>query len=146
MALFVIRFKKFMKKKRYQCGYSKKGQSSKGNPFEERRCFECGEKGRIATNCKNKEGKYTKKKKESDGKKVFKKYYKKKKDGHACYVEWDSDASSSSDSDDKKSSQNSLAGVAIKEASSLFSTPYCLMAKGDSKVLCDEDEYLFMRK
>jgi hypothetical protein len=72
MTLFVIRFKKFMKKKRYQGGYSKKGQSSKGNPFEERRCFECGEKEHIATNCKNKEEKYSKKK-ESEGKKVFKK-------------------------------------------------------------------------
>ena len=143
IALFVRKFKRFMKKKKYPSGYSKKGQSSKGNPFEERRYFECGEKGHISTNYKNEKEKHSKKKKESDGKKLFNKYYKKKKDGQACYVEWDSDASSSSDSDDEKSSQKSLASVAIKEAHSLFSTPYCLMAKGDYKVLCDEDEYSY---
>lgn len=53
------------------------------------------------------------------------------------------DANSSSDSDDEKPSQKGLTGVAIKEAPSLFSTPHCLMSKGDSKVLNDEDEYSY---
>jgi hypothetical protein len=33
-----------------------------------------------------------------------------------------------------------FAGVAIKEAPSLFSKSYCLMAKGESKVIIDEDD------
>jgi hypothetical protein len=41
--------------------------------------------------------------------------------------------------DDDKPSRG-LAGVAIKEAPSLFSKPYCLMAKGESKVIIDEDD------
>jgi hypothetical protein len=52
-----------------------------------------------------------------------KKYYKKEKNGQAYFVEWDYDASSDEDDDDKPS--RGLAGVAIKEAPSLFSKPYC---------------------
>ena len=35
-----------------------------------------------------------------------------------------------------------VAGIAIKEAPSLFSTPHCLMAKGGAKVLQDDDDEL----
>jgi vancomycin resistance protein YoaR len=72
----------------------------------------------ISINCPNKkEDKYDKKK---DKKSVpkSKKYYKKGKNGQAYFVEWDSDASSDEDDDDKPS--RGLAGVAIKEAPSLF--------------------------
>ena len=50
MALFVRRLQRVMSNKKY----GKKGQSSKKNPFEERKCFECGEPGHIAVNCPNK--------------------------------------------------------------------------------------------
>jgi hypothetical protein len=67
-----------------------------------------------------------------------KKYYKKEKNGQAYFVEWDSDASSDKDDDDKPS--KGLAEVAIKEAPSLFSKPYCLMVKGESKVIVEDDD------
>jgi hypothetical protein len=67
-----------------------------------------------------------------------KKYYKKEKNGQAYFVEWNSDASSDEDDDDKHS--KGLAGVAIKEAPSLFYKPYCLMAKGESKVIVEDDD------
>jgi hypothetical protein len=113
------------------------GQSSKKNPFEGKDCFNCGEIGHISINCPNKkEDKYGKKK---DKKSVpkRKKYYKKEKNGQAYFVEWDSDASSDEDDDEKPS--RGLARVAIKEAPSLFSKPYCLMAKGETKVIIDDD-------
>jgi hypothetical protein len=119
--------KKFMKKKGYQGGSSK-------NPFAKKKCFECGEMGHISTNCKNKDEDNSSKKKKFEGnKKLFKKYNK-KKNGKACYVEWDWDARSDFDSNDDdeggdKSSKKVLVGIAIKEAPSLFDTPYCLMAK-----------------
>jgi hypothetical protein len=76
--------------------------------------------GHISTNCKNKD------EDNSSKKKLFKKYNK-KKNGKACYVEWDSDATSDSDSDDdevdEKPSKKGLASIAIKEAPSLFDTP-----------------------
>jgi hypothetical protein len=59
-----------------------------------------------------------------------KKFYHKKKDGKAYLVEWDSDASSNDD--DSSSKLNTE--ISIKEAPSLFSSPHCLMAKGDAKV------------
>jgi hypothetical protein len=94
--------------------------------------FNCGEIGHISINCPNKkEDKYDKKKDEKSVSKR-KKYYKKEKNGQAYFVEWHSDASSDEDDDDKPS--RGLAGVAIKEAPSLFSKPYCLMAKGELKV------------
>jgi hypothetical protein len=123
MALFVKKFNKFMKKKR---GQPRRGQTSRRNAFNERKCFECGEPGHIAMNCPNKK----KKGKDGDDKKK-KKFYNKKKDGKAYLVEWDSDASS--DDDDDTSSKLNV-GIAIKEAPSLFSSPHCLMAKGDAKV------------
>jgi hypothetical protein len=121
-----------MKKKKF----GKMGQSSKKNPFEGIDCFNCGEIGHISINCPNKkEDKYANKK---DKKSVpkRKKYYK-EKNGQAYFVEWDSDASSDEDDDDKPS--RGLAGVAIKEAPSLFSKPYCLLAKGESKVIIKDD-------
>ena len=72
-----------------------------------------------------------KKKKGKDGDDK-KKFYNKKKDGKAYLVEWDSDDSSDDDDDDTSSKLN--AGIAIKEAASLFSSPHCLMEKGDAKV------------
>ena len=89
-------------------------------------CFQCGEVGHIIVNCPNK-----KKDKKNDEKK--KKFIKKKKNGQAYFVEWDSDARS--DDDDKPS--KGVAGIAIKEAPSLFSTPHCLLAKGGAKVQQD---------
>jgi archaellum component FlaC len=67
---------------------------------------------------------------------LFKKYNK-KKSSKACYIEWDTDAGSDSDSsddDDVKPFKKGLAGIVIKEVPSLFDTPYCLMAKGESNV------------
>jgi hypothetical protein len=59
-----------------------------------------------------------------------KKFYHKKKDGKAYLVEWDSDASSN----DGDSSSKLNTEISIKEAPSLFSSPHCLMAKGDAQV------------
>jgi poly(3-hydroxyalkanoate) synthetase len=88
------------------------GTIIKNNPFKGKDCFNCGEVGHISINCSNKkEDKYGKKK---DKKNVHKKkkYYKKEKNGQSYFVEWDSDASSHEDDDDKPS--KGLAGVAIK--------------------------------
>ena len=46
-------------------------------------------------------------------------------------MEWDSDEILHDD-DDSSSKLN--VGIAIKEAPSLFSSPHCLMTKGDAKV------------
>jgi hypothetical protein len=99
--------------------------------------------GHISTNCKNKDEDNSSKKFEGK-KKMFNKYNK-KKNGKACYVEWDSDASSDSDSsddDDVKYSKKLLADITIMETPSLFDTPYCLMAKGEPKV-CEIDEFTY---
>ncbi|WVZ84651.1 hypothetical protein U9M48_031658 [Paspalum notatum var. saurae] len=133
MALFVRRFNKFMKKEK---GFSKRSQSSKKNPFNERKCFECGEPGHIAMYCPNK-----KKKDKSVEEKKKKKFIKKKKNGQAYLVEWDSDASS--DSDDEGEASKLIASIAIKEAPSLFSTPHCLMARGG---LSEADDYMYKEK
>jgi hypothetical protein len=136
VALMVEKFKKFMKKKGYHGGYSKDNKSYSKNPFAKKKCFECGEMGHISTNCKNKDEDNSSKKKFEGKKKLFKKHSK-KKNGKNCYVEWDSDTSldsDSSDDDDVKPSKKGLAEIAIKEAPSLFDTPYCLMAKGEPKV------------
>jgi hypothetical protein len=77
-------------------------------------------------NCPSKKNK----RKDGDDKKK-KKFYHKKKDGKAYLVEWDSDASSNN-YDDSSSKLN--VDIAIKEAPSIFSSPHCLMAKGDAKV------------
>jgi hypothetical protein len=119
MALFVKKFNKFMKKKM---------GPSRRNAFNDRKCFECGEPSHIAMNCPNKK----KKGKDRDDKKK-KKFYNKKKDGKTYIVEWDSDDSSDDDDDDDTSSKLNV-GIAIKETPSLFSSPHCLMAKGDAKV------------
>jgi hypothetical protein len=59
-------------------------------------------------------------KKKDKGVEAKKKFYK-KKDGQAYLVEWDLDASSDDDDNDTSSKPN--AGIAIKEAPSLFSSP-----------------------
>jgi hypothetical protein len=102
VALMVKKFKRFMKKKGYQGGLSKSGKSYSKNLFAKKKCFECGEMGHISTNCKNKDEDNSSKKKKFEGKKKVFKKYNKKKNGKACYVEWDSDASSDFDSDDDK--------------------------------------------
>jgi hypothetical protein len=143
VALMVKKFKKFTKKKGYQGGFSKNDKSYSNNPFAKKKCFECGEVGHISTNCKNKDEDNSSKKFEGK-KKMFNKYNK-KKNGKACYVEWDSDASSDSDSsddDDVKYSKKLLADITIMETPSLFDTPYCLMAKGEPKV-CEIDEFTY---
>jgi hypothetical protein len=122
LALFVNKFNKFMRKKK---GQPRRGQTSRKNAFNDRKCFECGEPGHITMNCPSKKNKG----KDGDDKKK-RKFYHKKKDGKAYLVEWDSDASSNDD--DSSSKLN--ARIAIKEAPSLFSSPHCLMAKGDVKV------------
>jgi hypothetical protein len=107
-------------------GQPRRGQTSRRNAFNDRKWFECGEPGHIAVNCPSK------KKKNKDGEdKKKKKIYNKKKDGKAYIVEWD--LNTSSDDDDDTSSKLN-ADIAIKEAPSLFSSPHCLMAKGDVKV------------
>jgi hypothetical protein len=136
--------KKFMKKKGYQGGSSKDNKSCSKNPFAKKKCFECGEMGHISTNCKNKDEDNSSKKKFEGKKKLFKKYNK-NKNGKACYLMWDSDASSDSDSsddDDAKPSKKGLAEIAIKEDPSLFDTPYCLVAKGEPKVY-ESDEFTY---
>jgi hypothetical protein len=146
VAFMVKKFKRFMKNKGYHGGSSKSGKSYSKNPFAKKKCFECGEMGHISTNCKSKDEDNSSKKKKFEGKKKLFKKYNKKKNGKACYVEWDSDASSDSDSDDdeeyEKPSKKGLAGIAIKDAPSLFNTPYCLMAKGELKV-CKIDEFTY---
>ena len=101
--------------------------------------------GLIIVNCPNKKNDKNKKDKKNDEKKKKKKFIKKKKHGQAYFVEWDSDASSDDDDDDDDDDDNDkpskgVAGIAIKEAPSLFSTSHCLMAKGGAKVLQDDDE------
>src|SRR6185436_9214233 len=127
MALFVKRFNRMMSKK----NFGKRGQSSRKNPFMDKTCFNCGEVGHIIVNYPNK-----KKDKKNDEK--MKKFIKKKKNGQTYFVEWDSDASSDDDDDDDDDKPSKgVAGIAIKEAPSLFSTPHCLMAKGGAKVQQD---------
>jgi len=116
--------------------YGRRGQYLKKNPFINKKCFECGEEGHIIVNCPNKKNDKSKKGKKDDDKKK-KRFIKRKKNGQAYFVEWDSDASSDDDDDDKSS--KGVAEIAIKEAPSLFFTPYCLTANGGAKVLQDDD-------
>jgi hypothetical protein len=81
LALFVKKFNKFMRKKK---GQPRRGQTSRRNSFNDRKCFECGKPGHIAMNCPSKKNKG----KDGDDKK--KKFYHKKKDGKVYLVEWDS--------------------------------------------------------
>lgn len=141
VALLVRRFKKFMKKKGKSSGFNKSGKSYRKNPFAKKKCYECGELGHISINCKNKDDDDDSSKNKKFGKKkLFKKYTK--KIGKACYVDWDSDASSDSDSSDEddKPSKKSLAGIAIKEVPSLFDSHYCFMVKSESKICDDNDD------
>jgi hypothetical protein len=78
----VKKFNKFMRKKK---GQPRRGQTSRRNSFNDRKCFECGKPGHIAMNCPSKKNKG----KAGDDKKN-KKFYHKKKDGKVYLVEWDS--------------------------------------------------------
>ena len=132
MALFVNRFNRMMSKK----DFGKRGQSSRKNPFVDKTCFQCGELGHIIINWPNKKNDKNKKDKKNDEKKKF---IKKKWNGQAYFVEWDSDASSDKDDDDDDKPSKEVARIAVKEAPPLFSTPHYLMAKGDAKVLQDDE-------
>jgi hypothetical protein len=142
----IKKFKRFMKNKDYQGGSSKSGKSFIKNPFAKKKFFKCGKMGHISTNCKNKDEYNSSKKKKFEAKKKLFKKYNKKKNCKACYVEWDSDASSDFNSNDdeegEKPSKKCLVGIAIKDAPSLFDTSYCLMAKGKLK-LCESDEFTY---
>nr|CCI55295.1 PH01B001G05.18 [Phyllostachys edulis] len=138
-ALLVRRMKKFMKRhphRSFNSDKNKKGQSSSGNNrYSNIRCYNYEEKGHIASHCpekKDDKGKSFKKKEYSGKKKLFKKIHKDGKN-EAHIGEWDSnDESSDSDSDEDESpKKKGLVGIAIKEAPSLFSTPTCLIAKGE---------------
>ena len=94
--------------------------------------------GHIIINYPNKKNDKNKKDKKNDEKKK-KKFIKKKKNSQAYFVEWDSDANSDDDDDDDDKPSKRVAGIAIKETPSLFSTPHCLMAKGGAKVLQDDE-------
>jgi hypothetical protein len=72
----VKKFNKFMRKKK---GQPRRGQTSRRNAFNYRKCFECEDPGNIAMNCPRKKNKG----KDGDDKKKF---YHKKKDGKAYLV------------------------------------------------------------
>ena len=99
MALFIRRFKRFMKKERYNKGDNKKDKSrTRGK----RSCYNCGKSGYFIANCP-----YEKKDEEEgkkEKKKSFKKnekFFKKKIKGEAYLgKEWDSN-DENSDSDDE---------------------------------------------
>jgi hypothetical protein len=102
--------------------------------------------GHISTNCKNKDEDNSSKKKKFEGKKKLFKKYNNKKNGKACYVEWDLDASSDfesdDDEDDEKPFKKGLSGIVIKDSPSLFDTSYCLMAKGELNI-CKIDNFTY---
>jgi hypothetical protein len=96
LALFVKKFNKFMRRKK---GQLRRGQTSRRNAFNDRKCFECGVPSHIAMNCPNKKNK---------GKMEMikkKKFHHKNKDEKAYLVERDSDASSDDDDDDDSNIQ-----------------------------------------
>jgi hypothetical protein len=68
-----------MRKKK---GQPRRGQSSRRNAFNDRKCFECGKLEHIAMNCPNK-----KKKDKGMEDKKKNKFFRKKKDGKAYLVE-----------------------------------------------------------
>jgi hypothetical protein len=78
VALMFKRFKKLMKKKGYQGGYSKNENSYSKNSFTKKKCFKCGEMDHISMNCKKKDEENSSKNKKFEGKKKLKTYNKKK--------------------------------------------------------------------
>jgi hypothetical protein len=100
----VKKFNKFMRKKK---GQPRRGQTSRRNAFNDRKCIECGEPDHIDTNCLSKKNKG----KDGDDKKKKKFYHK--KDGKTYLVEWDSDASSNDDDDDDDSSSKLNARITL---------------------------------
>jgi hypothetical protein len=129
MALFVMKFGKFMMKKGYR---ARRKKSSSRNKEEARRCFKCGSKDHLVAQCpynsdNDDERKKSKKDKKEKKEKKDKMTFNKKKKGGSYVVTWDSDASSSDD--DKTTKKKALASIAIQEKPSLFNTPSCFMAK-----------------
>ena len=131
MALFMRRFKKFVKKN----DYGKYKRDAPKRRTSKRACYECGEVGHFIADCPNK--KKSKDKEEYKGKSTSKPYnkhktHKKKYSGHAHIgEEWDSNSDSDSD-------EGGVATIAIRKQPQrryLMSddeddSPKCFMAKG----------------
>jgi hypothetical protein len=113
MALFMKKFKKYVKKKKFLKGENKFKSKTK------RTCYNCGKNDHFITNCPferrdedDEKKKYKPYKKDKDYKRSDKTYKKKSYDEAHIGQEWDSDdESSNSDSD-------GVATMAIKEKSS----------------------------
>jgi hypothetical protein len=144
MTLFVKRFGKFMVKKGYR---ARRKKSSSKNKEESRRCFKCGSKDHLVTQCSynsdnDDDDKKSKKKDKKEKKEKKDKMTIKKKKGGSYVATWDNDASSSDDDDsddDKTTKKKGHASIVIQEKLSLFDTPSCFMAKA-TKVQTYDDE------
>jgi hypothetical protein len=142
MDLFVKRFGKFMVKKGYR---ARRKKSSSKNQKESKRCFKCGSKDHLVTQCPynrdNEDDDKKSKKKDKKEKKEKKDKMTIKKKGGSYVVTWDSDASSSDDDDsddDKTTKKKALASITINEKPSFFDTPSCFMAKATKVQTCDD--------
>jgi hypothetical protein len=129
MALFVRKFRKFMKKK----GYGARKERDDNNSKEYvRRYYNCKSPDHITADCPyNSDNDEDEKKQQKEKKEKNMTFQKKKGGGYV--VTWDSDASSEDDDssdDDKKSKKKALASIAINNKPSIFDTSStCLMAK-----------------
>jgi len=96
MALFVKKFKRFMKKKNYpRRSFPSKKLSSKEGPSTLPTCYECGKPGHMKMDCPNLQSK---------GAKVEKRYLKEKK-GRRAYIAWEDNDMDSSESSDNEEAQ-----------------------------------------
>jgi hypothetical protein len=126
---------------------ARRKKSSFKNKEESRRCFKCGSKDHLVTQCpynsdNNDDDKKSKKKdKKKKKEKKDKMTIKKKKKGGSYVVTWDINASSSDDDnsdDDKTTKKKGHASIAIQEKPFLFDTPSCFMAKATKVQTCDD--------